>query len=468
MLTYDELENEVGRTAAALLAQGLVPGDRVASWMAKTSLACILPLAAARAGLVHVPINPVLKRAQAAHILADSGAKLLIGNEARIRSLGPGDRSDARTVPIEMWGPDVDDLLPRSSRDPGELAALLYTSGSTGKPKGVMLSHANLWLGAISVAHYLGLTGEDRTLAVLPLAFDYGQNQLLSTWAAGGHVIAFDYLLPKDVVRAVGRHGVTVLAGVPPLWIQLAELDWSDTSTLRTLTNSGGHLPETIVRKLRSLFPDARLHLMYGLTEAFRSTSLDPALVDVNPDSVGEAIPFAEVMIVRQDGSEVGPDEEGELVHAGPLVAQGYWHDPARTAERFKPAPSFSTYGGTAVWSGDRAVRGGDSLIRFRGRDDAMIKVSGNRLSPTEIEEVALASGAVREVLALGVKDESLGQAVKLIAVAKGEDADRRLRTHLAAELPAYMQPKTIVWRDTLPVSPNGKVDRAALVKEFA
>jgi acyl-CoA ligase (AMP-forming) (exosortase A-associated) len=467
-LTYRQLEEEVSRTAAALLAPGLVQGDRVASWMAKTSLACILPLAAARAGLVHVPINPILKRAQVAHILADSGAKLLMGNEARLRSLEAADRADAQLVIADMWDAVDEDALGPSVRDPNEIAALLYTSGSTGRPKGVMLSHANMWLGAIGVAHYLRLTAEDRTLAVLPLAFDYGQNQLLSTWAAGGQAIAFDYLLPRDVVRAVGRHGVTVLAGVPPLWIQLAELDWPEGGTLRTLTNSGGHLPETIVRKLRSIFPVARLHLMYGLTEAFRSTSLDPVLVDTHPDSVGEEIPFAEVMIVRGDGSKAGPDEEGELVHAGPLVAGGYWRDPARTAERFKPAPSFSRYGGTAVWSGDRAVRGADGFIRFRGRDDAMIKVSGNRLSPTEIEEEALASGAVRDAVALGVKDERLGQAVMLVAIAKGERAEQRLRAHLAAELPPYMQPREIVWRDELPLSPNGKVDRAALVTEFA
>ncbi len=466
--TYGELDREVGRTAAALLKMDLKPDDRVASWMAKTALACILPLAAARAGLVHVPINPVLKRAQAAHILRDSGAKLLIGNEARLQSLEAGDAAEARLLSFEMWDTGASEVLPRSSHDPEELAALLYTSGSTGRPKGVMLSHANLWLGAISVAHYLGLTPDDRTLCVLPLAFDYGQNQLLSTWAASGHAIAFDYLLPKDVVRAVGRHDVTALAGVPPLWLQLAELDWEAGSSLRTLTNSGGHLPEPVVRKLRSLFPDARLHLMYGLTEAFRSTSLDPAMVDAHPDSVGKAIPFAEVMIVGDDAREAVSGEEGELVHAGPLVAHGYWKDPARTAERFKPAPAFSNYGGTAVWSGDRAVRGNDGLIRFRGRDDAMIKVSGNRLSPTEIEEAALASGAVREVMALGVKGERLGQAVLLIAVGNGENAEQRLRAFLAAELPSYMQPKQVVWRDALPLSPNGKVDRAALVKEFA
>jgi acyl-CoA ligase (AMP-forming) (exosortase A-associated) len=468
-LNYAEFEELVGRTATALLEQGLSPGDRVASWMPKTMLACVLPLASARAGLVHVPVNPVLKRAQGAHILADSGARLLIANQARLATLEEGQRAQARLIALEQWE-SGDQALSLSSADPDNLVALLYTSGSTGLPKGVMLSHTNLWLGAVSVAHYLGLSANDRTLAVLPLAFDYGQNQLLSTWAAGGHAIAFDYLLPRDVVRAVGRHDVTVLAGVPPLWLQLAETDWSggEGRSLRTLTNSGGHLPAPIMRKLRTLFPDADMHLMYGLTEAFRSTSLDPALVDEHPDSVGTEIPFADVMVVRADGSEAKAGEEGELVHAGPLVAHGYWRDAERTAQRFRAAPSFSHYGGLAVWSGDRVVKGVDGLIRFRGRDDAMIKVSGNRLSPNEIEDAALASGAARDALALGVPDDKLGQAVMLIAVAKGRDAEARLRDYFIAELPAFMHPREIVWRDALPLGPNGKLDRAALVREFA
>lgn len=466
---YRMLHEMVGRTASALLARGLAEGDRVASWMGKTTLACILPLACARAGLVHVPINPVLKRAQAAHILADSGASLLIGNSARLSSLEPGDAGEASAVPLEEWALGAE-ALPASRRDPADLVALLYTSGSTGRPKGVMLSHANLWLGAISVAHYLGLSTGDRTLAVLPLAFDYGQNQLLSTWAAGAQAVAFDYLLPRDVVRSVGRHDVTVLAGVPPLWLQLADANWSggEGASLRVLTNSGGHLPVPLVRRLRQMFPQAKLHLMYGLTEAFRSTHLDPALVDAHPDSIGKAIPFAEVMIVGPDGGEAATGEDGELVHAGPLVAQGYWRDPKRTAERFRPAPAFSRYGGTAVWSGDRAVRGKDGLLRFRGRDDAMIKVSGNRVSPTEIEEAALASGTVADAVAFGVADDRLGQAIILVAVGRGEQAEQRLRAFLSAELPAYMHPREIVWRDALPLSPNGKVDRAALLEQFA
>jgi acyl-CoA ligase (AMP-forming) (exosortase A-associated) len=467
-ITYAELHDQVGRIAATLLTHGLQPGDRVASWMGKTRDACLLPLAAARAGLVHVPINPVLRRAQAAHILADSGARLLIANQARLETLTAGDRAEAAIIALEDWR-DGEEALPTSAHDPETLAALFYTSGSTGRPKGVMLTHANLWLGAISVAHYLGLGADDRTLCVLPLAFDYGQSQLLSTWAAGGCAIAFDYLLPRDVVRAVRRHDVTVLAGVPPLWHQLAAADWSggEGASLRTLTNSGGHLARPLVHRLRALFPQAKLHLMYGLTEAFRSTSLDPALVDDKPDSVGAAIPFAEVMVVRADGSEAAPGEDGELVHSGPLVAKGYWRDEARTAERFRPAPSFSRLGGAAVWSGDRAVRGEDALIRFRGRADAMIKTSGNRVSPTEIEEAALASGAVAQAVAFGVPDAVLGQAIVLVAEPTGDGADDRLRAWFVAEMPAFMRPSRIVWRDRLPLGANGKLDRTAIQAEL-
>ncbi len=463
-LTYAALDQAVGRAADALLARGLVPSARVASWMGKTALACLLPLACARAGFVHVPINPVLRRAQAAHILADSGAALLIANRARLATLDPGNKADASLIALEEWS-EGDEALAASAADPGALAALLYTSGSTGRPKGVMLSNANLWLGAIAVADYLKLSPTDRTLAILPLAFDYGQNQLLSTWAAGGTAIAFDYLLPRDVVRAVGRHDVTVLAGVPPLWLQLGSADWTggEGAKLRTLTNSGGHLPEPLVRRLRSLFPSAALHLMYGLTEAFRSTSLDPALADSHPDSIGDAIPFAEVMVVAPDGSEAAPGEEGELVHAGPLVALGYWKDSTRTAERFRPAPRWSQSGGTAVWSGDSVIRGEDGLLRFRGRDDSMIKVSGNRISPTEIEEAALASGAVSDAAALGIPDERLGQAIMLFAVAAGDEAEARLKQYLTVELPAHMRPGRVIWCDRLPTGPNGKLDRTAL-----
>jgi acyl-CoA synthetase (AMP-forming)/AMP-acid ligase II len=230
-LSFAELEAAVGRLAAGLLEQGLAVGDRVASWLPKTRLTSVLPLAAARAGLVHVPINPLLKRAQVAHILADSGARLLITGQGRVSGLEEGDVPADCTIVLEDAAAALvegGEPLAPSSADPDALAALLYTSGSTGRPKGVMLSHANMWLGALSVADYLRLTPEDRVLAVLPLSFDYGQNQLLSAWAAGASAYPIDYLAPRDVIRAVERFDITTLAGVPPLWVQLLESEWPE------------------------------------------------------------------------------------------------------------------------------------------------------------------------------------------------------------------------------------------------
>jgi acyl-CoA ligase (AMP-forming) (exosortase A-associated) len=471
-LDYAGLEAAVGTLAAALKARGHARGDRVASWLPKTRMTALLPLACARAGLVHVPVNPLLKRAQVGHILADSGARLLVTGKARLATLAEGDLPGGCAPAVEEESEAMlagDERLPPSGADPDDLAALLYTSGSTGRPKGVMLSHANMWLGAVSVAHYLRLAPADRVLGVLPLSFDYGQNQLLSTWAAGACVVPIEYLAARDVIRAVEAHGITTLAGVPPLWVQLVEAPWPPGAalSLRRLTNSGGRLPVSIVRRLRELFPAAELYLMYGLTEAFRSTFLDPALLDEHPDSIGGAIPFAEVMTSRPDGTLCGPGEDGELVHAGPLVAKGYWNDPERTAQRFRPAPPASRYGGTAVWSGDRVRQDEHGLLYFVGREDAMIKTSGNRVSPTEVEEAAVASGLVTEAVALGVPDDRLGEAIALVVRGKGEEADPDLRNFLRRELPNFMQPTHIVWRDELPRSPNGKLDREVIKSEL-
>ncbi len=311
-LSYKMLNHRVGVLAAWLQGQEVAKGDRVATWLSKTELACIMPLAAARAGLVHVPVNPLLKQAQVAHILADSGAKLLISNAGRLKTLEDSDTDCALfedkivSDALEL----IDTAMPPSAAttDSNELAAILYTSGSTGHPKGVMLSHANLTLGALSVAEYLKLSSDDRTICVLPLSFDYGQNQLFSTWAAGGCAVPLDYLTPRDVMKACARERITTLAAVPPLWVQLVEHEWPEESvaSMRRLTNSGGALTPTLVKQLRTIFGSKTdIYAMYGLTEAFRPTYLDPALIDDNPTSMGTAIPFAEILVVDEAGAAV-------------------------------------------------------------------------------------------------------------------------------------------------------------------
>ncbi|MDP3781991.1 MAG: acyl-CoA ligase (AMP-forming), exosortase A system-associated [Sphingopyxis sp.] len=473
-MTFAQLDAGVARLAAWLLDQAGGPGERVASWSAKTRAACLMPLAAARAGLIHVPVNPLLKGPQVAHILADSGAKLLITNGAREDMLGEGRPDNCVVQDLKVAEAVIDSggqgLAP-SAADPDDLAAILYTSGSTGRPLGVMLSHANLWLGAESVASYLKLVPDDRVLAVLPLSFDYGQNQLLSAWYAGAAVAPLDYLTPRDVVKAVARHRATTLAGVPPLWVQLVESDWpAEVAThLKRLTNSGGALTPSLIDAMGATFPNAEIYPMYGLTEAFRSTYLEPKLVADHPTSMGRAIPHAEILVCRPDGTITADEEPGELVHCGPLVAQGYWQDAERTADRFKPAPRVSRYGGMAVWSGDTVRRDANHLLYFVGRDDAMIKTAGNRVSPTEVEEVAVASGLIFEAVAFGVPDARLGAAIVLIVRGKGGSADEAgLAAYLRQNLPNFMQPQAIEWRDVLPRNPNGKLDRVAIAADWA
>ena len=476
-LNYKMLNHRIALLASWLQAQGVVRGDRVATWLSKTELACVMPLAAARAGLVHVPINPLLKQAQVAYIMADSGARLLISNSGRLKTLADsGDdaawslfEDKAVEVALESIVNPVEPGPATTNVD--DLVAILYTSGSTGRPKGVMLSHANLTLGALSVAEYLKLSSDDRTICVLPLSFDYGQNQLLSTWAAGGCAVPLDYLTPRDVLKVCAREQITTLAAVPPLWVQLVEQDWPEeaVTSMRRLTNSGGALTPTVVKQLRAIFgAKTDIYAMYGLTEAFRSTYLDPSLIDDNPTSMGTAIPFAEILVVDETGAIAAPDQPGELVHCGPLVAQGYWNDPERTAQRFKDAPAAATSSGSAVFSGDTVKRGKDGLLYFVSRDDAMIKSSGNRISPTEIEESAVESGIAAEAVALGVPDERLGQAIRLFVRPVGNMSETdaltaQLENYLKQNLPNFMHPRDIVLLSEFPKNPNGKLDRNLL-----
>jgi acyl-CoA synthetase (AMP-forming)/AMP-acid ligase II len=228
-------------------------------------------------------------------------------------------------------------------------------------------------------------------------------------------------------------------------------------------------MPKTTLAQLRETFPGAQPFLMYGLTEAFRSTFLHPSQVDVRPDSIGKAIPNAEILVVRPDGSVCDDDEPGELVHRGPLVSLGYWNDRERTAERFKPAPGQPAelpHPEIAVWSGDAVVRDREGYLYFVGRQDDMIKTSGYRVSPTEIEEAAYDTGLVRDVVAIGVDDETLGQHVVVAAspASHGVSAERIVAA-LRVRLPLYMVPRRVVLLDDLPRSPNGKFDRAEIRK---
>ncbi|WP_222719102.1 acyl-CoA ligase (AMP-forming), exosortase A system-associated [Actinokineospora xionganensis] len=456
-VTYAELAAEVRAAGARLRDLGLRRGERVAVYLEKRIETVVALFAVSAAGGVVVPVNPVATPPQVRHILADCAAALVVTSAPRLRALGPD--LPARVVPIDELCPSAvrpaDDTAPVVAES--DVAAIFYTSGSTGGPKGVMVSHRNLLTGARSVAGYLGHTVDDVVLSVLPLSFDAGFSQLTTGFLAGAHVVLINYLTPGEVVRACVRHGVTALTCVPPLWRQLAARPWPATR-LRYWASTGGPMPAATLARLREIFPAAAPYLMYGLTEAFRSTYLDPAEIDRRPGSIGKAIPDAEVVVVRPDGSQCAPGEPGELVHRGPLVALGYWNDPERTAARFRPFPPGT--GEIAAWSGDLVRRDEDGFLYFVGRTDEMIKTSGYRVSPTEIEDAAYATGLVGEAVAFGVADEDLGQRIVLaVSGCRSEP----LVTALRRGLPGYLVPRQVLELAELPRSANGKFDRVEL-----
>lgn len=492
-LTYAELEAGIGAVAHGLRHAGLLRDERVAVYLPKQIETVLGLFGAAAAGGVFVPVNPVLKPTQVGHILRDCNVRVLITHSARLEALIEelGASPDLRTIvtvdqgalpePLaesatklrweELVAAPASQPLPR--RIDSDMAAILYTSGSTGRPKGVVLSHRNMVAGAESVASYLENRPDDRLLAVLPFSFDYGLSQLTTAFYSGASVALLDYLLPRDVLRGVERHGITGLACVPPLWNQLAQLEWPDSArrTLRYITNSGGAMPRATLRRLREALPETRVFLMYGLTEAFRSTYLPPNELDRRPDSMGKAIPNAEVKVVRPDGTECDADETGELVHRGALVARGYWNDAERTAQRFRPAPGQPDGLPTpeiAVWSGDQVRRDADGFLYFVGRNDEMIKSSGYRISPGEIEEIVHEHRGIEQAVALGVPHPTLGQGIVLVVQADAEQlAPDDLLDHCRRALPPFMVPHAIRIRAQLASNPNGKVDRRALHEEF-
>jgi acyl-CoA synthetase (AMP-forming)/AMP-acid ligase II len=286
-----------------------------------------------------------------------------------------------------------------------------------------------------------------------------------------------DYLLPRDVIRAVARYRVTGLGAVPPLWNQLVGLEWPPEAaqSLRYITNTGGAMPVPTTRALQKALPATKIFLMYGLTEAFRSTYLPPDQVDKRPESMGKAIPNAEILVVNERGEECRANEPGELVHRGALVSMGYWNDPEKTAERFKPAPGQPAeipITELAVWSGDQVRKDEEGYLYFISRKDEMIKTSGYRVSPTEVEEVIYGSGLVAGAAALGLPHATLGQAIALVASHHEGPADieqlrEQLLAHCRKELPNFMVPLAVVVRDSLPHNQNGKIDRRALAEQY-
>ncbi len=497
--SYEDLERESGALAAALVEAGVAKGDRVGVLVEKSWEAIVSMLAASRIGAAYVNVNPLFKAPQVEYLAQDCDIRVVIGDTGKLDELKPetfetafyrgerpqGDAAKAYAdVAQALRGDGLDEDRHVSEVD---LGTILYTSGSTGMPKGVATSQRNVVVGAQIVTKYLENVPEDRILSALPFNFDAGMSQFTTSLRVGATLYLLRSRLPGDLLKGLRRHEITGVTGVPPLWSLLIRgaksLRENPLTHLRYLANTGGRIPQANLDELRNLLEPAgtRIYLMYGLTEAFRSTYLDPEEIHrSSPEQgncIGKAIPNTEIMVINKEGEEAAPGEPGELVHRGPTVAMGYWGNEEATEKAYRRnplAPPELLDVERVVYSGDTVTRDEEGFLYFLGREDAMIKNQGYRLSPEEVENLLIASGLVNEACAFGVENPAVGHdVIAVVSLRDGADGNANgnaldsIREYAIENGPPYMIPKEILVWDELPKTGSGKIDRKGISSAY-
>ena len=491
--TYRALDQRTDHLAVALVDQGVQRQDRVAVLLDNSAETVISLYGILKAGGVFIILAGSLKGAKLRYILENSGANILITHVSKAKvvkdALGenPGNHKliwvgSSERMPDELSKSSLSwDVI--FSSFTGEIAAgkkncqlphcvdvdlatLIYTSGSTGDPKGVMSTHHNMISAARSIIQYVGNVEDDIILDVLPLSFDYGLYQVIMAFMFGGTVVLEKSILYfHTILERIAQEKVTGIPIVPTIvaiLLKLQDLTQYDFSSLRYITNTGAALPVEHIRRLRSMFPQVTMFSMFGLTECKRVSYLPPEELDRRPSSVGKAMPNCEVFVVDEDGNEMPPGETGELIIRGSNVMQGYWKDPKMTAKTYRDGQYPS---GRILYSGDYFRRDEQGYLYFLGRKDDMIKSKGERISPKEVENNISAMEGVAEVAVLGLPDEIFGQAIKayIVPAPDVELAEKQVLKYCAANMETFMVPKYIEFMDSLPKTPNGKIDKKQL-----
>ena len=482
--TYREVADRTRALAQLMRERGIRRGDRVALFMDNSAEMVAAIFAVLRIGAVFMPVNPMTKRDKLAYMLNDARAAALIAHvdlsgvwEPALQECATvhtvvlaGQVEECRAVPAYAVGYPSSSATaqaePASETIDQDLAAIIYTSGSTGDPKGVMLTHLNMVSAANSVSSYLELDATDVIVCVLPLSFDYGLYQVLMSAKMGATlVLEASFAFPRKVLESMAREKVTVFPGVPTIFttlIHMQGLDGFDLRSLRTITNTAAALSEEHIRRVRSLFPTARLFSMYGLTECKRVTYLPPEQLDIRPTSVGRGMPNEEVWLVDEEGRRLPNGHTGELVIRGSNVMRGYWEKPKETAERLRPG---SLPGEMVLYSGDLFRTDDEGWLYFVARKDDIIKSRGEKVSPREVENAIYGLDGVLEAAVIGVDDELLGQAIKAFVVLKEgfTYSEREVIRHCLGHLENFMAPKFVEFVDDLPVTNTGKIRKSGL-----
>jgi len=488
--TYKQLKDASLRLASALRSQGLENGDRVAIYMDNTWPCIVSIYATLLAGGVFFVINPQTKADKLFYYLENSEAKILMSDghlkknylaaaektnhlKTIIVSGSNASEKSIRNIVIS----DFDEVISESEPQifspnviPIDLAAFIYTSGSTGEPKAIMHTHQAMVFAAWSLIEYLRMSKNDRLLVVIPFAFDYGLYQLFMAMKLGATlVVERSFTFPAKIYQRIEEQKITVFPGVPTIFAMMIATHNKKKlkfSTITRITNTAAALPAASIPSLQEIFPNALIYKMYGLSECKRVCYLEPELIEKKPQSVGKAIPGTETFLLDTDGQPVAHGDVGILHVRGPHVMLGYWKLPKLSNKMLKPG----RYPGERVLcTHDWFKTDKDGDLYFVGRSDDIIKTRGEKVSPTEVENVLhRAVPGVREAVVVGVKDAVFGQAIVAYLVMENNVVgnEKQIKKICLANLENFMVPQSIIFLDEMPKTTNGKINRKLLLKQ--
>ena len=506
-LSYGALNKLTDQLAAVLLMRGVAPGDRVGIYVSKSLASVVSVFAILKAGACYVPLDPGAPAQRLAYIIRDSGITTLLTTAAKaagIEAMFPGDcplrtvvlvdcdlpsahRPTTVSVPAGVALVSWDEV---SAQPPTPLqenlaietdtAYILYTSGSTGTPKGVMISHRNSLTFVNWAAQCANLTADDRVSSHAPLHFDLSIFDIFSSCKAGATIILVpegSATFPVQLTRLIECQRITVWYSVPSaltLLLLYGNLAACDLSCLRTIIFAGEVFPVKYLRRLMTILPQTRYLNWYGPTETNVCTSYEVSLLDperTTPIPIGKACANTEVFAVNNVGEKVTePGESGELYVRGPSLMQGYWGHSEMTAKVLMHNPFQLHFHELVYKTGDVVTLDADGNYVYLGRQDGMIKTRGYRVELGEIEAVLYGHPAIKEVAVLPVPDEVLGN--RLRAIISPYEGTALAREEVLAfcnqQLPHYMVPDVIEFREVLPKTSTGKTDRVSLAQNFS
>lgn len=479
-LTYGELFTKVNQVAYYLQELNLEKGSRIGLYSNKGIDQVIAILAILSTNYVLVPLTKLLKAEQVEYIIKDCDIKCIITDKLKIESIAEinfqGSIISYETAHKEI--PSFEEIFKYYNKDFScdinghENAVITYSFGITGKPKGIVLSHRNLIDSARVVSKYMHLEEDDVLSGLLIFNLDYGLNQIFCSLYKRATLALHRFILPNDFFNHLINDKVTVIALMPINITQMFDEDEHRLpscellNNVKTITSSGGNVTAKMVKDLQKYFLNADIYSMHGLTEAFRSTYLDPSQINIRPESIGKAIPDVELYVINEEGFECKTREVGELIHRGGYIYKGYWNAPIETKERFKSIEILKNVinlegqlaNENVIATGDYVYKDEEGYFYFVSRDDDMIKTRGFRVSPFEIESVVSKNiPQITQCAVFSIKNSEIEEEIVMVYSSRSELAPKEILFELKKHLASYMLPNKVIYKKSLPLIPSDK-----------